>query len=362
MLSESRSCGYSQTSLTCDNSIGQVTSVTLGLGDVVTCTFVNDDVAPSLTLVKDVVNDNGGTAVAADWTLTAAGYLMMGAAGWELCVVGVGSCGYSQTSLTCDNSIGQVTSVTFGLGDDVTCTFVNDDVAPSLTLDKVVVNDNGGTEQESAWTVSATGDPVTEPAVLSGEGAPGDGDVTSGVGFDAGTYTLSESTGPAGYSASDWVCDGGTYAKDDVTGVETIEVGLGDDATCTITNDDVAPSLTLDKVVVNDNGGEAQESAWTVTATGDPVTDPAVLSGEGAAGDADVVSGVGFDAGTYVLSESTGPAGYSASDWVCVGGTYAKDDVHWCGNDRGWFGRGRDVHDHEQRYFSDVDGGQDGGQ
>ena len=82
--------------------------------------------------------------------------------------------GYSQTSLTCDNSIGQVTSVTLGLGDVVTCTFVNDDVAPSLTLDKVVVNDNGGRAGVGV-DVAATGDPVTDPAVLSGEGAPGDG-------------------------------------------------------------------------------------------------------------------------------------------------------------------------------------------
>ena len=125
-----------------------------------------------------------------------------------------------------------------------------------------------GPSRSRRGSVSATGDPVTEPAVLSGEGAPGDGDVTSGVGFDAGTYTLSESTGPAGYSASDWVCDGGTYAKDDVTGVETIEVGLGDDVTCTITNDDVAPSLTLVKDVVNDNGGTAVAADWTLTAAG----------------------------------------------------------------------------------------------
>ena len=44
----------------------QVTSVTVGLGEDVTCTFVNDDDAPSLTLVKEVVNDNGGTAVPSD--------------------------------------------------------------------------------------------------------------------------------------------------------------------------------------------------------------------------------------------------------------------------------------------------------
>ena len=39
-------------------------------------------------------------------------------------------------------------------------------------------------------------------------------------------------------------------------------------ATCTITNDDNAPTLTLVKVVVNDNGGTAVETDSTLTATG----------------------------------------------------------------------------------------------
>jgi hypothetical protein len=177
------------------------------------------------------------------------------------------------------------------------------------------VNDNGGTALESAWTLTATGNPVTDPATLSGVGAAGNADVVSGALFDAGSYDLSESTGPAGYTAGDWSCTAGqtgTQAK--------VTLALGDDITCTITNNDNAPKLTLNKVVVNDNGGTALESAWTLTATGNPVTDPATLSGVGAAGNADVVSGALFDAGSYDLSESTGPAGYTAGDWSCTGG------------------------------------------
>ena len=40
-----------------------------------------------------------------------------------------------------------------------------------------------------------------------------------------------------GYTKSDWVCDGGSYNKT-AGGVETIQVGLNGEATCTITNDD----------------------------------------------------------------------------------------------------------------------------
>ena len=48
-------------------------SVALALGEAATCTIINDDIPATLTLVKEVVNDDGGTAVPTDWTLTATG-------------------------------------------------------------------------------------------------------------------------------------------------------------------------------------------------------------------------------------------------------------------------------------------------
>jgi hypothetical protein len=45
----------------------------LGVGDTATCTINNNDIAPQLTLVKTVTNDNGGTADASAWTLNAGG-------------------------------------------------------------------------------------------------------------------------------------------------------------------------------------------------------------------------------------------------------------------------------------------------
>ena len=59
--------------------------------------------------------------------------------------------------------------------------------------------------------------------------------------------------GPSGYTASAWICVGGTQDRH-----ATITVGLGDEATCTITNDDIAPKLHLRKTVTNDNGGTAR--------------------------------------------------------------------------------------------------------
>src|SRR4029077_15408251 len=114
-----------------------------------------------------------------------------------------------------------------------------------------------------AWTLTATGNPATNPATLSGPGAAGNADVVSGSTFDAGTYDLSElgGAGTGNYTASNWSCTGGQTGT-----AATVTVALGDDITCTITNDDNAPKLTLNKVVVNDNGGTKAEPAWTLTA------------------------------------------------------------------------------------------------
>jgi len=171
----------------------------------------------------------------------------------------------------------------------------------SLTLVKHVVNDNGRTAVAADFTLSAAG-----PTPISGAGG-----VSSGPGFLAGTYTLSE-TGPAGYTPSAWTCTGGTQAGSQIT------LAVGDSAVCQITNDDVPPSasLTLAKHVVNDNGRTAVVTDFTLTAAG-----PTPISGAGG-----VSSGPGFLPGTYTLSE-TGPAGYTPGAWTCTGGTQAGSQI-----------------------------------
>ena len=94
-------------------------------------------------------------------------------------------------------------------------------------------------------------------------------------------------------------------------------IALGQTKTCTVTNDDNAPKLTLVKHVVNDNGGTAVAAMWNLAAAG-----PTGFDGAGPS----VSSGAGFDAGSYDLSES-GPAGYDASAWVCSAGQVDGDTV-----------------------------------
>lgn len=94
-------------------------------------------------------------------------------------------------------------------------------VDASLTLVKKVLNDDAGTAAAADFTLSASG-----PTPISGPGG-----VSSGAGFQPGTYTLSES-GPSGYAASAWTCTDGTLAGNQLT------LAVGDVAVCEITNND----------------------------------------------------------------------------------------------------------------------------
>ncbi len=302
--------------------------VLLAPGLEATCIIVNDDIAPRLTLVKQVVNDDGGRADAADWTLSATGVdrvsgttgssdvtdVAVSAGVYALAETG-GPAGYAAGAWTCEGADAGASSVELAPGDVVVCTIVNDDIAPTLTLVKEVVNDDGGAAAATDWTLSATpvGAPSDGPVASSAHartavgsdpvsGATGSEAVT-GVSVAAGEYSLAESGGPGGYAPSAWSCVGG--ALDGASPV----LAPGDEATCTIVNDDVAPTLTLIKNVANDDGGVAAAEDWTLVATG-----PAPISGATGSG---AVTAVPVDAGTYALSETGGPAGYTAGDWTC---------------------------------------------
>ena len=48
-------------------------------------------------------------------------------------------------------------------------------------------------------------------------------------------------------------------------------LGLDEDVTCIITNDDIAPTITLYKEVINNNGGEAGPNDFGLTVGGNSV-------------------------------------------------------------------------------------------
>ncbi|PJC53265.1 MAG: hypothetical protein CO029_03700, partial [Candidatus Magasanikbacteria bacterium CG_4_9_14_0_2_um_filter_41_10] len=121
--------------------------------------------------------------------------------------------GYSQTgSGDCSGTI--------VAGETKTCTITNDDIAPQLIVNKIVVNDSGGAKVISEF-----------PLFIDG------GSVTSGVvsTTSIGSHTVSETSDFHYMSVI-----GGDCATDG-----TITLALGDVKTCTITNDDIAASGSL---------------------------------------------------------------------------------------------------------------------
>ena len=300
IVSETSDANYTATiSGDCDLSTG---SVTLTPGETKSCTITNNDKAPKLTLVKEVINDNGGTAKPENWTLTATGYDVDSPdAGTYQLSESNGPGGYTQTSLTCDNATGPVTSVTLGLGDDVTCTFVNDDIAPKLHLRKVVINDNGGAATLASFTLTADGTGANDLVGMN--------PVDSGLALKADTFVLSE-TNVTGYTASAWTCVGGTQ-----TG-SSIILGLAQEATCTITNDDQPGMLKIVKESVGGNG------TFIFTVNGPTASTPSITTLNNT-GDTGLMT---VNAGSYAVVETV-PAGWDLTLSSCTTGTPASFSV-----------------------------------
>lgn len=176
----------------------------------------------TLHVVKTVINNNGGTAVAPDFTLNVTGTNVSNSsfvgsatgvdvtldAGAYAVTEPVVPVGYLQTgSGDCSGTI--------GAGETKTCTITNDDIAPQLIVNKIVVNDNGGTNVISNFPLFIDGSSVTSGVATA---------TTIGV------HTISE-TSSSGYTS----VIGGNCAANG-----TITLALGDVKTCTITNDDIA--------------------------------------------------------------------------------------------------------------------------
>jgi hypothetical protein len=277
-LSESGPAGYTASGWLCVGASQSGGAVTLADGDTATCLIVNNDDPPPvahLTLVKRVVNNDGGTALLTDWQLSADGPTSVtGVSGdssitsapvtpgtYDLSETG-GRAGYDASDWICTGATtSTATSVTLADGDDVTCTITNNDtpaVLAHLTLVKQVVNNDGGTAVPTDWQLTAAG-----PTTITG--TTGSTTVTDAE-VGPGSYDLSESGGPAGYDASDWTCTGAS-----ISGV-SVDLSAGDTATCTIVNDDipatVSPTETTTTPGGGGSGGEPTVSPESLVRTG----------------------------------------------------------------------------------------------
>ena len=314
-ITETQLAGYTATSTVCTSTVtGSAnaktvnnaggTTVTLAPGEAVICTITNDDIAPTITVIKSLTNNDGGNAVVADFVLNlgaatvTSGTVNTVAANTSYLVSEVQIPGYTQTSLVCVNGTTPVDNpVVANEGDNIVCTITNNDIAPKITVNKVVVNNNGGKALVSAFNLYLNHLLVVAP-------------VTSGTAHTVlanTSYTVSEDQ-IAGYAQSGLVvCVNG------VTPVAyPVVANEGDNIVCTITNDDIAPTITVNKVVVNNDGGTAVVSDFVLKLGAGTVT-----SGTATMATANT---------PYIVSEDPF-AGYAPTGVVCVSNLDREDSA-----------------------------------
>lgn len=285
-VTESESSGYSA-------SYSTDCTGTIALGETKTCTVTNNDDAPTLTLIKEVTNNNGGAEVASAWTLTASGPTGFSGSGPSVNngtsfdagtynLSESGPSGYSASDWVCVGGVQtDGDTVVVGLGDNVTCTIINDDQAATLIVRKVVINDNGGALEADDFSFQVNG----------GGAQAFEADGQNNLTVNAGTYSVTE-PGVSGYAT--------TYDN-----CSNLNIPNGGSATCTITNNDIAPQLTVIKHVINDNGGNAVAGNFSMIVTGTNVSSTPFGGSESG-------TTVTLDAGSYSVGE-IGLTGYSAS-------------------------------------------------
>jgi len=309
------------------------------------------------------VNDGGGTLVADAWTLWADGPTPIsgktGGASVTSAAVSPGAyvlretgtqTHYDASSWKCGDATLTGGQLTLVADQTVTCTIKNTYVtspprAAHLTLVKSVVNDGGGTLVADAWTLWADG-----PTPISGK--TGGASVTSAA-VSPGAYVLRETGTQTHYDASSWKCGDATLTGGQLTLVADQTVtctikntyvpsGGGGGGTQPVTTSSASPArITLSATVENHFGGKAKVSDFILTATGLQLAPAAAaqnvftplaevgttpISFSGKTGDAAITNAV-LPAGTYSLSLSALPQGYSKSAWDCTGGAQSGADL-----------------------------------
>jgi hypothetical protein len=278
-------------------------TIDLAAGDVVDCTFVNEQ-AGRLIVVKQT--DGADDTFAFDGAVTGSITTTGGAtaAGDELVAdVPAGSydvtetipAGWDLTGATCDNGsgvfatgedAGGLTSIVVDAGDIVTCTFTNARETASLSLTKLW-SDTATTGD--AVDLVASGDDAVAGELSEGlntvDGSPDDADAVITI-HPSESVSLSEVFGAANVGSYDTVlvCDqpGLSYTEGDLEGTYAVPADDPLDVTCTFTNERRSATMVVTKDWVNAADGDEVSLA----AQGDSGNETAA-SGGSVAPDAD---------------------------------------------------------------------------
>ncbi len=264
IVCEQSQTGWAQSFPTDNNGCHRVTVGTLGAANAVVegIDFLNYE-TPTLTVIKNILNDHGGTATVNDFEIKVGTNLITFGAG----VVNGSTTTYTSTpsvlpnvsyllsekdvtgyiegTWNCvDDATGATVSnpVLLSPGQNVTCTITNNDQSGSIRITKDVVPNNS-----SKWNFTITtsipgaGGPYSIPGI--GDGL-GDGDSHALHGLMSGPYTITE-TSDSNYATSISCNDGSTATGNSIN----VDVSLGEELECTFTNTRNTGSLKVRKLV-----------------------------------------------------------------------------------------------------------------
>ncbi len=310
-VNETQQAGYQLLSASCTGAANNgstqgnsVTGITVASNNIVSCTFINSP-KPTLTLVKTVVNNNGGTKTAADFQAKIDGTNVA----WSTAIpLSAGAHTASEIGLptyAASNWGGDCASngtITLSLGQNATCTITNDDIAPKLTVIKNVINPYGSSLPASSFPLFVNGNLVTSGATNS---------------YNTGSHTITE-TQQTGYQFTGISGD----CSQDQQGVISALLSLADNYTCTLTNTAIQPKLVVTKHVINDNSGTKTAADFTMTVSGNSQVVPNFAGNE-------LGTNVGLNEGNYSVDELA-DSGYAKSFSGDCSGTISIGQTKYC--------------------------------
>ncbi len=231
-----------------------------------TCNITNSDIPEgkgAITVVKNVINDDGGMMVASDFPLyinPTEGEGMMAENGVsyfldpgtynvsEMMSESLAS-KYMQTSLVCINGKTETSGqVVLSAQASWVCTITNNDKPANLTIVKNVVNDAwNATTHDGTFTINISG--MKEGLMLTTT----ESTAQTTIEMNKGSYALSEPI------SNDWYiesisCGENYYSEEEILSGTQITLENGQNMTCTFVNKRKTGTLIVNKTVSNDDG------------------------------------------------------------------------------------------------------------
>ena len=310
-----------------------LTDVTVAKGTATVCTITNN--RRGTIRIDKVVNGNagngtfdfrttGGPESEDEVTSTAsngsgAAGRLMGLAPGNYNIEETELLGLALTAASCSGGRGtlgnsnNLVDIMLRPGETLTCEFTNEEVPTTGTI--VIVKDADGGDDEFDFT--STGSPLPPPAVLGAFSIDTAARRMETFTVDPGSYVVTESGLPEGWSFTSLACVVVDLAADATEAdanedgqMATITVGAGDQVTCTFKNTKDT-TITIDKVVA---GGPDTTSFLTVQTSGATVIDDFILRQAGSASGLSVTI---VTPGVYQFDEVL-PRGWMLTDLDCT--------------------------------------------